>query len=135
METGVKGTFITFEGAEESGKSTQAKLVYEYLKKKKRSVIHLREPGGVSISEAVREILLNVKNKKMYSRCEVLLYMAARAQLVAEVILPALKRGQVVLCDRYVDSTLVYQGWGNGEKKKTIRAIGISTRMKSSKSK
>jgi len=120
----VKGTFITFEGAEGSGKSTQAKLVCEYLREKNKKVLELREPGGVPISEAVRKILLNVRNKEMYSRCEVLLYMAARAQLVDEVILPTLKRGGIVLCDRYLDSTLVYQGWGNGDNIDVIKAIG-----------
>lgn len=120
----MKGTFITFEGAEGSGKSTQAKLVCEYLREKNKKVLELREPGGVPISEAVRKILLNVRNKEMYSRCEVLLYMAARAQLVDEVILPTLKRGGIVLCDRYLDSTLVYQGWGNGDNIDVIKAIG-----------
>lgn len=101
----MKGKFITFEGAEGSGKSTQANLVARYLKRKKKRVIHIREPGGVKISEAIRKVLLNVKNTGMTNACETLLYMAARSQVVEEMILPALKKGTIVLCDRFLDST------------------------------
>jgi len=120
-----KGKFITFEGAEGSGKSTQSRLVYEYLKSKRLPVVMIREPGGVSISEQVRNILLDVKNKGMADECEVLLYMAARAQLVKEVILPALKQGKILLCDRFLDSTIVYQGYGNGMAIPKIKEIGL----------
>jgi len=120
----MKGKFITFEGSEGSGKSTQSKLVAQYLKKKKKAVLHLREPGGVKISESIRKILLNVKNTRMTDECETLLYMAARAQVVDEIIMPALKRGMIILCDRFLDSTIVYQGDGNGVNKKFIRQVG-----------
>ena len=85
----------------------------------------IREPGGVKISEAIRDMLLDVKNIEMSDECEVLLYMAARAQLVEEIILPALKDGKVILCDRFLDSTFVYQGYGHGMSLDTIRNIGI----------
>jgi dTMP kinase len=124
MEDGLKGKLITFEGAEGSGKSTQACLVFQYLKSRGIPVIFLREPGGVSISEKIRELLLSVSNKAMTSECEMLLYMAARAQLVNEKVIPALHRGQVVLCDRYLDSTMAYQGFGNGLEPTVIRAVG-----------
>lgn len=116
--------FITFEGSEGSGKSTQAELVCRYLKKKGVPVLLLREPGGVKISEAIRKMLLDVRNTDMTKECETLLYMAARAQLVDEVILPALKKGIVVLCDRFLDSTVVYQGYGYGVDKEAIKTIG-----------
>jgi len=120
----VKGTFITFEGSEGSGKSTQARMLCQYLKEKKLPVLHLREPGGVKISEAIRRILLNVKNDMMTKECETLLYMAARSQLLEEVVIPALKEGTIVLCDRYLDSTLAYQGYGNGVDLDAIMQIG-----------
>lgn len=120
----MKGKLITFEGAEGSGKSTQAKMLCRYLKEKKIPVVHLREPGGVRISESIRRILLDVNNVKMNNECEVLLYMAARAQLVQEKIIPALKKGAVVLCDRFLDSTIVYQGFGNGVNIEDIEGIG-----------
>ena len=119
-----QGLFITFEGSEGSGKSTQADLVYKYLKAKKKKVLHIREPGGVVISEAIRKILLDVKNKNMSDISETLLYMAARAQLVHEVIVPALKKGTIVLCDRFLDSTVVYQGYGNGVDIDFIKCVG-----------
>lgn len=120
----MKGVFVTFEGAEGSGKSTQLDLIKEYLHQKKVPVEFLREPGGVKISESVRRILLNVRNQEMSQECEMLLYMAARAQLVSEKIAPALKRGRVVLCDRYLDSTLAYQGYGHGVDLNIIAQIG-----------
>ncbi len=120
----MKGKFITFEGSEGSGKSTQARLLCQYLKEKNKKVLHLREPGGVKISEAIRRILLNVKNDMMTKECETLLYMAARSQLLEEVVFPALKEGTVVVCDRYLDSTLAYQGYGNGVDLEAIKAIG-----------
>ncbi len=120
----MKGKFITFEGSEGSGKSTQAALVLEYLKEKKVPVTLLREPGGVKISEAVRSILLDTANKDMGDECETLLYMAARAQMVKEVLVPALGSGTVVLCDRFLDSTIAYQGYGNGVDVKLIKELG-----------
>lgn len=120
----MKGKFITFEGSEGSGKSTQAALICEYLKKKKIPVLLLREPGGVKISEAIRGLLLDVKNTDMTKESETLLYMASRAQLVEEILKPALKKGTVVICDRFLDSTIAYQGFGNGVDINAIKKIG-----------
>jgi dTMP kinase len=120
----MKGKLITFEGSEGSGKSTQIDRVYKYLKRKKKSVLYLREPGSVKISEGIRRILLDVKNKRMCRECETLLYMAARAQLIDERIEPALKKGAIVLCDRFLDSTVVYQGYGSGVDISFIKKIG-----------
>jgi dTMP kinase len=109
-----KGYFITFEGAEGSGKSTQIRKAVAFLKKKGRSVIMLREPGGTRISEAIRAILLDKDLKEMDPVTELLLYLAARAQIVREKIIPALEKGKVVICDRFEDSTRAYQGFGRG---------------------
>ncbi len=119
-----KGKFISLEGSEGSGKSTQAGLLFEYLKNKKVPVLLVREPGGVKISEAIRSLLLDVKNTDMIKESETLLYMASRAQLVQEVLKPALKAGKVVVCDRFLDSTIAYQGFGNGVDVAAIKAIG-----------
>lgn len=121
---GVKGKFITFEGSEGSGKSTQIELAHQFLKAHHKDVLFLREPGGVKISEAIRAILLDAKNKEMCAQSETLLYMAARAQLVNEVIEPALKKGKIILCDRFLDSTTVYQGFGHGIDIKFIKQVG-----------
>lgn len=124
MARAFKGRFITFEGSEGSGKSTQMKLLEQYLREKNCDVMVLREPGGVRISEKIRDILLDDANQEMNKACETLLYMAARAQLVEEVLLPALKIGKVILCDRFLDSTIVYQGYGCGVDIPTVEAIG-----------
>ena len=87
--------------------------------------MHIREPGGIKISEKIRNILLDVRNKEMTKECEVLLYMAARAQLVEEIIAPALKKGIIVVCDRFLDSTLAYQGYGCGIDVKLIKRVGF----------
>ncbi len=120
----MRGKFITFEGSEGSGKSTQAGLALEYLKAKKLPVMLLREPGGVKISEAIRKMLLDVKNTGMGDECETLLYMAARAQLVKEILEPALFSGKIILCDRFLDSTIAYQGYGNGVDAALIKSVG-----------
>ena len=120
----MKGKFITFEGSECSGKSTQSKLLYEYLKGKGFKVIFLREPGGTKVSEAIREILLDNKNKAITGETELLLYMASRSQTVSEVIRPSLAAGKIVICDRFLDSTIVYQGYGLGMDIKLIRNLG-----------
>ena len=120
----MKGKFITFEGSEGCGKSTQSKLLYEYLKKKGLRVTYLREPGATKISEKIRDILLNPANKSLAMPCEMLLYMAARAQIVEEIIKPALKKGGIVVCDRYLDSTLAYQGYGLGIDIGLIKSVG-----------
>jgi dTMP kinase len=119
----MQGKFITFEGSEGCGKSTQSRLLFAYLKKKGDRAVYLREPGGTRISEKIREVLLNPKNH-ISPECEMLLYMAARAQVVEELIKPALKSGQIVICDRFLDSTLAYQGYGLGVSLGLIRAIG-----------
>ena len=124
METGVRGKFITFEGSEGSGKSTQIELAQQYLESQGKDVLFLREPGGVKISEDIRSILLDTETKDMSDECETLLYMAARAQLVEEVIIPALNKGTIILCDRFLDSTIAYQGYGNGVDIKMIESIG-----------
>lgn len=121
----MKGKFITFEGSEGSGKSTQSKLLYDYLRKKGYRVIYLREPGGTNISEKIRHILLDPANKSMAAQCEMLLYMAARAQVVSEVIKPALAKNKIVICDRFLDSTLAYQGYGLGININFIKRVGV----------
>ena len=120
----MKGVFITFEGSECCGKSTQSKLLYRYLVGKGYPVVFLREPGGTPISEMIRKILLDPGNKSMAASTELLLYMASRAQTVEEVIKPALAKGVIVLCDRFLDSTVVYQGYGLGMDVKFIRSLG-----------
>jgi dTMP kinase len=120
----MKGIFITFEGSEGCGKSTQSGLAYNYLKKQGRRVLYLREPGGSAISEKIRKILLDSTNRSMVAECEMLLYMAARAQVVRQIIEPALRRGFIVISDRFLDSTLVYQGYALGMNIATIRRIG-----------
>lgn len=104
--------FITFEGIDYSGKSTQAKLLYEYLQSKKIRSMLVREPGGTKISEKIREILLNREHLEMLPITEFFLFSASRSQLVNEVIKPNLKRGIIVICDRYYDSSSAYQGYG-----------------------
>lgn len=110
----MSGLFISFEGNDGAGKSTQAKLLKEYLEDCGYSVRLFREPGGTEISEKIRDIILDNDNYKMKHMTEALLYAAARCQLVHEGILPALKGGQIVICDRYLDSSLVYQGIARG---------------------
>lgn len=123
-----KGIFITFEGPEGSGKSTQIKRTAAYLKRRGRRVLLLREPGGTRVSEAIRRILLNKTHHEMVAEAELLLYLAARAQIVREKIIPALKRGLVVLCDRYEDSTLAYQGYGRGFALPVIEKMSLLAR-------
>ncbi len=119
-----KGKFITFEGSEGSGKSTQSKLLYRYLKRRGFKVVYLREPGGNKISEKIRKILLDSRNDSITPVTETLLYMAARAQVVSEIIKPALKKGKIIICDRFLDSTIAYQGYGLGIDIKLIKCIG-----------
>jgi dTMP kinase len=119
----MKGMFITFEGSEGCGKSTQSRLLYKYLKNKGYPVIYLREPGANPISERIREILLDPKNH-ITPECEMLLYMASRAQIVRGIIKPALLKGKMVICDRFLDSTIAYQGYGLGMNVAFIKALG-----------
>jgi dTMP kinase len=110
----MSGLFVTFEGIEGSGKSTQARLLAESLKTPGREVLSVREPGGSAIAEKIRALLLDPANTAMTPLAELLLYEAARAQLVAEIVRPALDRGAIVVCDRFYDSTTAYQGVGRG---------------------
>jgi len=119
----MKGKFITFEGSEGCGKSTQSKLLYNYLKRNGYNVIFLREPGGAKIAEKIRKILLDPKNH-ITPICETLLYMAARSAVVGEIIKPALSKGQIVICDRFLDSTIAYQGYGLGIDIDFIQGVG-----------
>ncbi|MFH0731426.1 MAG: dTMP kinase [Candidatus Omnitrophota bacterium] len=109
-----KGVFITFEGPEGSGKSTHSKLLCAFLKRRRLNVLHLREPGATKLGELIRTILLKSKNIAIDSKAEAFLYIAARAQLVSEKIIPALESGRIVVCDRFADATLAYQGYGLG---------------------
>ena len=106
--------FITFEGPEGSGKSTQIRLLADYLRLNGYRVDTLREPGGTSIGDQIRGVLHDTANTDMVPMTEVMLYSASRAQLVAACIRPALSEGRIVLCDRFADSTLAYQGYGRG---------------------
>lgn len=115
--------FITFEGPEGSGKTTQIALLANALRARGQAVVLTREPGGTRIGDAVRSVLLNADHTEMSERAEALLYNAARAQLVDQVIRPALARGEIVLCDRYGDSTLAYQGCGYGRPLAPLRQL------------
>lgn len=120
----MKGYFITFEGPEKSGKSTQGKLLKKYLSKKGFNCLFVREPGSTTLGEKIRKILLDKRNDHISHLVEMLLYMAARSQLVKEVIKPALKNNKIVICDRFLDSTIVYQGYGLGIDINLIKKIG-----------
>jgi dTMP kinase len=109
---GRKGIFITFEGPDGSGKSSQLASLADYLRQAGYPVLATREPGGTAIGDQVRSVLMGLKNTEMQPRTEILLFQASRAQLVEQVIVPQLAAGSVVLCDRYADSTLAYQGYG-----------------------
>ncbi|GIM30025.1 thymidylate kinase [Clostridium polyendosporum] len=109
-----KGLFIVFEGPEGSGKTTILKTVEKYLKELGLGFVTTREPGGISISEQIREVILNKDNVAMDGRTEALLYAAARRQHLVEKVIPALEQGKIVLCDRFVDSSLAYQGYARG---------------------
>lgn len=106
--------FITFEGPEGGGKTTQIALLAEFLRSNGRTVLTTREPGGTRIGDTIRACLHDVAHTEMTPTAEILLYAASRAQLVGQIIRPALARGEIVLCDRYADSTLAYQGYGRG---------------------
>lgn len=110
----MKGKFIAFEGCEGAGKSTQMRLLSEYLERRGVPHIVTREPGGSEISEAIRKVILNGKFTSMADECEALLYAAARAQHLADTVEPALREGKTVLCDRYIFSSYAYQGYGRG---------------------
>ena len=119
----MSGRLITFEGGEGTGKSTQIALLAERLRESGHIVVTLREPGGTSVGEAVRAVVLDTEHVTMNPRAELLLYEAARAQLVDEVIRPALDRGVIVLCDRYRDSSTAYQGHARGLSLEMVRDL------------
>jgi dTMP kinase len=116
--------FITFEGPEGSGKSTQIRWLAAALEARNLPVLSTREPGGTTIGNAIRAILLDPARTEMSPRAETLLFNAARAQIVDQIIRPALATGTVVLCDRYADSTLAYQGYGHGQALEPLRRLG-----------
>lgn len=109
-----RGLFITFEGTDGTGKSTQIEFAREYFESRGFNVLMSREPGGTSISEKLRDILLDKANGEMSPVTEMMIYAASRAQLVSEVIIPAVNDGTVVICDRFVDSSVAYQAFGRG---------------------
>jgi dTMP kinase len=115
----MKGIFITFEGIDGSGKTTQIKLLADYLQKEGYDIVVTREPGGTKIGDKIREILLDPLNKGMSVRTETFLFEASRAEIVEKVIVPALSSGKIVICDRFFDSTIAYQG--------IARGLGIDT--------
>lgn len=115
--------FITFEGPDGSGKSTQIRRLADHLRALGKDVLLTREPGGTPIGEQVREVLMTLKNQAMHPRTEVLLFSAARAQLVHERLRPHLAGGGWALCDRFYDSTLAYQGYGHGLDVAALRAL------------
>jgi dTMP kinase len=115
--------FITLEGPDGGGKSTQARLLVEHLTARGLPALLTREPGGTSIGDQIRRTLMDLGNTGMYARTEILLFSASRAQIVHEVIRPRLEAGGVVVCDRFYDSTLAYQGYGHGLDLAALRAI------------
>ena len=128
----MQGVFVTLEGVDGSGKTTQTALLTQALEEAGREVVRLREPGGTAISEQIRQILLDPANGEMCDECELLLYEASRAQLVRQVIEPALAAGKVVVCDRYYDSTYAYQAGGRGLAQDLVRranALGSCGRV------
>jgi dTMP kinase len=115
--------FITLEGPEGSGKTSHIPYLVEYLREKEYIVFPTREPGGTSISEQIRDILHDLKNAEMHPRTETLLYQAARAQIVEQVIKPRLAAGEIVVSDRYADSTIAYQGYGHQQDLEKVHAL------------
>ncbi|MBI4546355.1 MAG: dTMP kinase [Ignavibacteriae bacterium] len=115
--------FISLEGIDYSGKTTQANLLVDRLKELGKDVVLIREPGGTAVSEKIREILLDRKHLEISQRAELLLFSAARTQVVSEVIQPALQKGRIVICDRFVDSTTAYQGYGRGLDLSEVKTI------------
>ncbi len=117
----MRGLLITFEGTEGSGKSSQLEILARHLRRKGFDVVKTREPGGTGFGEQVRNLLLDVKNRRLDPRTELFLYLASRTQHLEEVILPALRSGKIVLCDRYSDATIAYQGFGRRLDMKIVR--------------
>ena len=115
--------FITFEGGDGSGKTTQVQTLERYFSQRGQSCQSTREPGGTSIGELLRRVLLETGNRRITSETELFLYLADRAQHIHEIIVPALQQGKIVLCDRYTDSTLAYQGYGRGIDLQLLRRL------------
>lgn len=115
--------FITLEGPDGSGKSMQVPALSDFIRRQGYEVLTTREPGGTFIGDQIREVIMRMDNKSMNPRTEILLFCAARAQIVAEVIRPQLEKGVVVISDRYADSTLAYQGYGHGIELAVLRQI------------
>ncbi len=125
MRPPARGLFVVFEGVEGSGKGTQIELAARFLRERGREVLVTREPGGTSMGERLRELLLDVATERLEPRTEALLFAASRAQHVATVIRPALDEGKVVLCDRYIDSSLAYQGWARGLGEQDVLTLNV----------
>ena len=121
----MSGFFIALEGGEGAGKSTQERRIADYLVGRGKTVVRTREPGGTPASEAIRNVVLSTEFAGLDDRAEALLFAAARGEHVARVIRPALERGDVVLCDRYLDSSVAYQGYGRGLGADTIRDLSL----------
>lgn len=119
----MKGKFITFEGCEGVGKTTQVRLLKEYCADNSVDAVFTREPGGTPISEQIRDIIMDNANGDMDPVCELMLYAAARRQHTVRIILPAINNGKTVFCDRYIDSTMAYQGYARGVDKSTVSAL------------
>lgn len=127
-----KGLFIVFEGGEGTGKTTTIESVYNWIVEKNLKCIKTREPGGIKISEQIRQVILNTENKAMDPRTEALLYAAARRQHLVEKVIPALEEGTIVLCDRFIDSSLAYQGYARNlgiEEVMSINKFAIEEHM------
>ncbi len=118
-----KGIFITFEGVEGCGKSTHSSLIYKYLVRSGYPCVYTKEPGGTRIGEKIRGLLLDPKNILLDDKAELFLFEASRSQLVSEVIKPALAKKMIVICDRFSDATIVYQGYGDGFDKTAIKKM------------
>lgn len=119
----MKGMLVTLEGIDGCGKTTQSRKLRKYLMQRNYDILLIREPGGEKIAERIREVLLDRRNSEMSPLTELLLYSASRAQLVDRVILPALRKGKMVICDRFYDSTLAYQGYGRKLNRNTIEYL------------
>lgn len=119
----MQGTFLTFEGIDGCGKTTQLRLLAAYLRRRRLPVVVTREPGGTPVGERIRAVVLGSSGRGMDPRAELLLLFASRAQNVEQVIAPALAAGKVVLCDRFTDASLAYQGYGRGLSRRFIREL------------
>ncbi len=123
-----RGLFITFEGPEGCGKSTQSRLLYAYLKRRGHDCVYTREPGGTRVGEFIRHVLLHLRNIKLSDLTELFLFEAARSQIVSEMIRPSLKAKKIIICDRFSDATVSYQGYGGKVPLALIRRLdGIAT--------